>query len=586
MNAAMAQITLKSDADVTSFKSLPEEAVFVHFNSSVLLAGEYLYYSLYCLNTDQNKFSELSKIAYVELISKEEKVVFKHKIKLESGRGNGDYFIPSTIASGSYKLVAYTNWMRNGKKEHFFQSDIALINPYQGDDSNLISNKSVVLDTLSNFDSIPSFDEEEKISVTPIEEGPIELLIDKRVYGKREKVSMKVLYDEKAQLAFGRYSLSVRKRNQIPEPEKYGATYFMKNTGLTSINYSTDEANSIFLPELRGELFSGWVSAQKDNVSVKNLTVAVSIPGEHYFFQILKTDSRGRFHFSVGKPYSGDKMIFQVLASNAQDYKVKLRESSVDFKEFRFKEVSLDSSMKKVILQRSIHNQIENAFFKYKPDSLKVSSPVQFFDNKEKEIYSLDDYTRFKTLRETITEIIKDVTIKKSSKDDYTILVQGYDNKSSVDLPPLILLDGCYIQDHNFLLEFDARAIEQIKVYKHQFVFGPETFRGAMLIKTGAGFDYNQFNEGGILSIHEVRKPEVNKRYFTQSYEQIDNGQSISPLPDDRLQLVWMPQFQFAEKETEIVFFTSDISGEFDIFLEGFTKNNLPISIKKSITVK
>ncbi len=65
-----AQVMLKNDNQLNGFKDIPQETIFIHFNSTLLLTGEYLYYKVYCLNTETNYLSDLSKMAYVELIGK------------------------------------------------------------------------------------------------------------------------------------------------------------------------------------------------------------------------------------------------------------------------------------------------------------------------------------------------------------------------------------------------------------------------------------------------------------------------------------------------------------------------------------
>lgn len=73
-------------------KNFPQEKIFIHQNTSFILSGEFLYYKVYCINTNTNNLSEISKIGYVELVSSEKKIIFKHKIKLENGIGYGDFF--------------------------------------------------------------------------------------------------------------------------------------------------------------------------------------------------------------------------------------------------------------------------------------------------------------------------------------------------------------------------------------------------------------------------------------------------------------------------------------------------------------
>ena len=60
-------------------------------------SGENLYYKIYCLNANTNNLSTISKIGYVTLIKNDNTVVFKHKIKLDNGIGQGDFFINKSI---------------------------------------------------------------------------------------------------------------------------------------------------------------------------------------------------------------------------------------------------------------------------------------------------------------------------------------------------------------------------------------------------------------------------------------------------------------------------------------------------------
>ena len=63
--------------------TFPQEKIFLHYNSSFFLLGESIYYKVYCLNAQNNSVSDLSKIAYVELVDQKRNVIFKHKIKFQ-----------------------------------------------------------------------------------------------------------------------------------------------------------------------------------------------------------------------------------------------------------------------------------------------------------------------------------------------------------------------------------------------------------------------------------------------------------------------------------------------------------------------
>ena len=60
----------------------------------------------------------------------------------------------------------------------------------------------------------------------------------------------------------------------------------------------------------------------------------------------------------------------------------------------------------------------------------------------------------------------------------------------------------------------------------------------------------------------------------------------MSHIPDYRYQLLWKPDLNLNEGEMSIEFFTSDITGDFEISLEGYTNNGIPVSLRKFITVE
>ena len=52
---AKGQAMLDTAASVEGFNSIPQEEVYVHYNTSLLFTGEYLYYKLYCMDTKTTK---------------------------------------------------------------------------------------------------------------------------------------------------------------------------------------------------------------------------------------------------------------------------------------------------------------------------------------------------------------------------------------------------------------------------------------------------------------------------------------------------------------------------------------------------
>lgn len=565
---------IENNEQIEGFMNIPNESVFVHFNSSLLFTGEYFYYSVYCINTQTKILSEISKVAYVELIGQNTETIFTHKIKLEQGLGSGDFFIPISVLSGNYKLVAYTNWMRNNDSDFIFQTDIHIINPYRTSTSNSSVNgdksqaEDLKLDAQTNSNSGSL-------------NNSLNLKLDGEQFNKRSKVSLRLSSNTLDAISKGNYSVSVRKKGRIPKPNTPNALSFMDN--LNNTKKEPKIGTAIFLPEVRGELFSGKVTAANHNLLLNNLNIAISITGDNPFFRIVKTNGKGEFFVEIDKFYSGDQMYLQVMGESRNEFQITLDEyATLNKSNFKFKAYEIDPIWQDDIVKQSVHNQIESAYFEFKPDSILAQPPIEFFENKSPEIYNLDDYTRFKTLRETLTEIVKNVSFRKINNEDYVLEVQGFNFGTNTGIAPLVLVDGIVIQDHSALLEFDSNNISKMSVFRDQFVIGLKVFQGVLNIETINGIENYLKSEASIYST-EIFKPQLKKNYFTQIYTA--NNQN-SRIPDDRIQLLWKPHLKLNGLETELDFYTSDIEGEFEISLEGFTIDGKPVSVKKAFKVE
>ena len=57
-------------------------------------------------------------------------------------------------------------------------------------------------------------------------------------------------------------------------------------------------------------------------------------------------------------------------------------------------------------------------------------------------------------------------------------------------------------------------------------------------------------------------------------------------IPDYRRILFWEPHVEVGDDELQFEFYTSDLTGEFEVVLGGFTTYGKPITIYKNIIVK
>jgi len=570
-NSLHSQPTAKNSSQV-NYAKIPQENIFVHYNASLLLSGEKLLFKIYCLNAKTKKLSDLSKVSYVELIGIDKKPIFKQKVLLKNGLGQGDFFIPTNIISGNYKLIAYTQWMRNGEFDVFFQGDINIINPFL--DNQGTTKLDLNLDSISKeiniFNKDLYFDTDIKKTDT---NTFIELTTNSQTYSNRDRITLNInsLLDENS---FGNYSISVRKSDAIKTPNRLTSSHSVQKD-----ESNLHEVNTLnYLPELRGELLSGRISSNGKEL-VANQKVALSILGKNSIFKIANTNKEGRFHFNLDNEYLNSEALVQVVGYKKEDFDINFdKKTPINYDNLVFNAFSITPEIKDLILERSIHNQLENAYNSIKSDSindLKLVSP--FYQKPDILEYVLDDYARFPTVKETFVEVIDKAWIIKEN-ENYVFRLRSND---ASNLSPILLVDGILIQNHTEFVDFNPKKIRKISILRDKYIYGSQKFGGIISVETMNNDFKNNISEDYITT-HQLFRPEITKTYFTPNYT---NKKKLDRIPDFRTQLFWLPNLILNKKETSISFYTSDGHGTYEISLEGFTNKGNPISIRKTITV-
>ncbi len=529
--------------------NIPQEKVSIHSNSDFALTGETLFYKFYCTNEKTNRLSTLSKYGYVEMVNEQKEAVIKQKVALTNGLGQGDIFIASDLPTGVYKLIGYTEWMKN--KNLFFQKNIHIVNPFQ-------KTTSVTNDQHQEF--IP---EEKEKNTSFFSTNQVN-------YTTREKVliDFKTLSKE---LQGGNYSLSVVAKSPL-------SGILNKKTSRSTNNQKAQKSfdhTKVFLPEFRGEMIVGRIKAASSDTSLEKVQVALSIIQKNGISKIVKAQKDGRFYFVLDETYAGKNVFIQVLDEG--EFSIELqKKKSPDYSSLIFPKMALDSTSIKHINERAIHMQIENAYNTVKQDSLKeiiTSTPI--FKNGAL-VYNLDDYTRFKTMRETFVEVINLASIERS-KGKYIFRAKRNDFASN-DPKALLIVDGYIVKNHDEIVELNPKEVRQISILKKSYKLSSKVYQGVIYIDTFKG-NY-QPREGSSLISFELALPTREKIYYSPDY----TAQNLKRIPDYRSQLYWEPKVNTLK--STVSFFTSDVTGVFEIILEGYTKEGKWIRYKQSFDVK
>ncbi|UTN04764.1 hypothetical protein L0669_02395 [Flavobacterium bizetiae] len=534
------------------------ESVYISTNSNSFLTGETLLYNISCLTKTTNLPSKYSKVAYFKLIDSNKKIITTQKIFLKNGIGNGDFFIPTTLETGTYKIIGYTNWILNKNIDNYFITDIYILNPYK--ENNVVTTS------------------QSEISISePTIDSNISFHFNSKVLANRQKaeLSIKTANDD---FLKGNYTISVRKSDGFSVQNKVLFNDY-KLINQNKISNNTINSSDFLLPELRGEIIKGRIKSNFGEIN--NRKVALSIVGKNYDLKIAKTDEQGRFTFNLEKANTNPNIVIQVLGENKGNYTIEINEpKETDFSSLVFPALQLNSESNKNITERLISSQIENAYYNTKKDSIITTDKfVPFFGTSTIQ-YKFDDFTRFPTMEETITEIITGVVFRKE-KDNYSLLINDYDKNFNSTLPPLVVVDGLILENLNDFFKYNPRNLYSVNVVKGLYYYEAKSFNGLLFFTTKNG-DYETNLNGSYIIKPQLLRPVANKRYFQPDYTQDKNTR----IPDYRHQLLWLPNADLSTINSNVQFYTSDVSGKFEVTLEGFSATGKPVYVKEIIDVK
>lgn len=534
-------------------------------NADYLLTGERLHYKMHNL-TEFGKPSLLSNISYVSLRDDNDSILFNHKLKLQNGSAYGSFFIPTTLKTGKYWLLCYTNFSLNNKQNAVAQRSVYIVNPFvkieshSQKDTTLLAREVLIARAVKS--SIDEFDTNGFLIKT-----------DKPSYVKREKISISI-ENQNGKLEYGNYVISVRKLDPLVVPDPTPLKKVIKN----------GEENIFYIPELRGELISGKVVTADTNEPVPNKVVALSIPGKNYIFKNAKTDFHGRFFLSIDEPYETSNSIIQIDEPNREQYQIVL-----DKKVFKLKEkmklpiLKLDSNLKAWLEERSIQLQIENAYFAQDSTTVVEYELKPFYDDLGT-AFDLDDYTRFPSLEETFVEVISLARIRKKNDVNFFEVFDPsdpYKTRQFGSTDPLLLLDGILVYDAADIFGYSAREIKNITVFPNTYRYGSKIYRGIIDFKT-IRKNYKPSLEAPFIKEFELVKPLPQKAYATPNH----SDKSYRRRPDYRTQLFWEPNVELSTEKLTRSFYASDISGTYQIIIEGYTFNGKNVIVQQQFVVE
>ncbi len=408
----------------------------------------------------------------------------------------------------------------------------------------------------------------------------IAIQVNKTNFKKRAPVVLN-LKNNSAEAGFGTYSISVTKKEDMELPVVKTANNFS-----TEVAIVPNVKKAFRKTSNKGTVVQGNITNTETNTFGAGKDIALSIPGKDFVFKVTTTDAAGNFNFVLDGAIEAENALLQVLDETPENFKFTLQpEAGTTYDDLKFDHFIMDASLQDAIRSRSISNQIENAYYSVKPDTITAAvAPKSFVHYEEKITYDLDDYTRFPSLEETFVEYVTWVSPVRNKEGERVLKTFQRELAAETKFLPLLFIDGVFVRNHTSFLAMPSKNVETIKVVQRDYKFGTTEYQGVVLLETikkdfGESLPANRYHKISLF------KPQARKNYYKQRYESGDVSVTAK-IPDYRHQLAWEPALEITTGNTPFSFYTSDVAGTYEITLEGFTNYGKPVSIKKLITVE
>jgi len=520
------------------------ERTYVQTDKQLYLAGESVLLKILIADTDQIPLT-LSKIAYVELIGNSVAPA-QIKVELTNGTGSGHIQLPADLPTGYYRLIAYTQYMRNEGTDVFFEKNIAVLNTF-----------------LTDYQFTDSYSETKPYSsVGKNDFGAVSLQPNKTIYTTRDHGELTI-----AGLPENLHTLSVSiaGKELLPVAES-NLSLIQKNLTKKSTKFTGE-----FLPEYEGHIITGKiVDTQTEKSDFSFWVSGLSIPGEGIRFFAGQKNQTGDVHFFTSR-ISGTKEIATVLYNADERYRLDIQSPFVTrhAPSEPMPPLRVDTVYYNQLLARSVALQIFHYFSEDR--SAKQIIPDPNFKMKPTRSYILDEYTRFSTMREVFVEFISGARFRRNAgKQELSVFTKRGVNYDFGTMP-LVLLDGVPIVDHQLIFNYDPHIVESINIYYGPFVMGGFLFDGIVELTTYRRL-HQDLNLGRSSQVISYEGPQLPYRLDTPDYSEVKNRQNR--IPDGRHTLLWNPDVRTDGKTSiRLPFDTSDLTGDFQATLEGITKD-------------
>lgn len=514
------------------------ERIILFSDRTLYIAGEPILFSAFIQIGDESNNAESgSRVLYCELITPDGIKIEGKKYMIENSSASGYLKIPGEITSGMYYLRAYTKFMRNRGPSTYNYMLIKIVNP----------NKSEFqLGTDNNYTS-------ENLSGEVNNSKNVDLFListDRSKYAPRDTVKIYVSSIGTNHSVWEGLNLSV-----VPEFSTSDIKVKLPVNGQFF-------ERKFFYPETRGITVVGTLTDSIGGNPLPQTRVNLSIIGNGMDFMATRTDTAGRFFFSL-PDYTGYRDLF-ISAENINNVIPKILVDNdfctipVHIPTIKF---TLNQQERETAYNMAVNVQLDSCFkADFIPDKRNSQKKDIAFYGKPNEILYINDYVQLPTLEEYFNGLPTLVKIRKHQGAKYFKVLGTQTALTNFD--PLILVDMVAIDDPSKVLSISPQNISRIEIVNVLYEKGDQIYGGIINIISKRGdFSGIDLPSSGVFINYDFLAD-------TSHYPKI-----VSPMqhfPDTRNTLCWEPKLVLNKNNSaKVAFTTSDTPGKYLIILNG-----------------
>jgi hypothetical protein len=531
------------------------ERIIIDTDREVYIAGENVQFKLSLFQGQSFKYSELSKFAYVLLVNESGNSVFSFAVNLTNGIYHTNFLLPDTLRTGIYRLIAFTNWMRNFSPEKFAVRNLIVANRFDK--------------TLDHF----SGNSDAGTIQHPMHSSDTNLLILKYLMPEYHCGDSIVLLLCLPDSVVNKAGISISVSEEIAAEAINENEYIIKPV-------DDEEFRQVFtyVAEYNLPIFQGRVL--KNGVPVPGEKILLTTPDSVTSFQYATTDNQGIFRFQLGNYYDNRRLVFKLMNSSDNmvieyDDKFKINITGVNSPHLSQISDVLRHCQKMVTIQKSYFHFEQN-----KPGVTRQELPPMLYIKPVSTVLP-SDFIDLSDMQDISREILPSVKIRKNN-NEYTLEMFNASDQVFFKSKPLILYNGVPVDQLNQILHFGTSDINRIEVIDEPWVYGDLEFNGVLGLFSNNNQDIVSMGSGTLVVNNMKLQPSLRTEILYPG-----NRINSEHFPDFRQLLYWDPEVTvMKEKPVYIKLKAPRNEGTFTIVIKGTAGNDQPLTSCYTFLVK